>query len=140
MGSADNSKEYPCLVRVTNGKEIKVSTRVRRSPPFHSSTPSSRPCPQVMSSSLDKFLHAYGTLLKGSMGTLRKRDKKREKLRAEQAAARKRRLAEAVVVEGPKRGNGRKKRQRKAKAAAKREEVRKRVQEKEDAKAKARAS
>lgn len=25
----DETKEYPCLVRVTNGKEVKFSTRVR---------------------------------------------------------------------------------------------------------------
>ncbi len=64
------------------------------------------------------------------MTTLRKRDKKREKERAEKVALRKRRLAEPVVIEGPKRGSGRKKRQRRIKAALKQEEALKREQEK----------
>jgi signal recognition particle subunit SRP14 len=86
---------------------------------------------------LDKFHTAYGSLLKSSMGTLRKRDKKREKQRAEEAAARKRKLADTVLVDGPKRGPGRRKRQRKAKAALKQEQSRKRVEEHAEKAAKA---
>jgi hypothetical protein len=29
MGDAEKSREYPCLLRATNGKEIKFSTQVR---------------------------------------------------------------------------------------------------------------
>jgi len=89
---------------------------------------------QVVPEQLESFHNAYGALLKTSMTTLRKRDKKREKQRAEQLALRKRRLADPIVIEGPKRGNGRKKRQRKIKAALKQEESQKKFQEKEDAK------
>ncbi|KAF8274341.1 signal recognition particle, SRP9/SRP14 subunit [Lactarius quietus] len=116
MDSADDSREYPCLVRVTDGKETQFSTH-------------------ITSGKLDKFLNAYGALLKSSMSTLRKRDKKREKSRAEKVAARKQRLAEPIPIEGPKRGNGRKKRQRRIKAAIKQEAARQRMQEKEKGKA-----
>ncbi|KAI0713120.1 signal recognition particle, SRP9/SRP14 subunit [Cerioporus squamosus] len=122
MSSEDDAdKEYPCLVRVTDGKEAMFSTLVQPA-------------------DLEKFHAAYGTILKSSMGTLRKRDKKREKQRAEDAARKKRRLQEDIAVEGPKRGAGRRKRQRKAKAAAKLEEAKKRAQEREEAKARAKAS
>ncbi|KAH7911628.1 signal recognition particle, SRP9/SRP14 subunit [Hygrophoropsis aurantiaca] len=117
MQSGDESKEYPCIVRVTNGQDAEFSTKVE-------------------SSQLYKFHGAYGALLKASMTTLRKRDKKREKLRAEQLAQRKQRLAEPVVVSGPKRGNGRRKRQRLAKAAVKQEEKKERIQKREEAKGK----
>ncbi|KAF7791095.1 hypothetical protein EIP86_002056 [Pleurotus ostreatoroseus] len=112
----DEKKEYPCLVRATNGKQIAFSTH-------------------VAPGQLDQFHATYGTLLKSSMSTLRKRDKKREKQRAEETARRKRRLAEDLVVEGPKRGNGRKKRQRALKAALKQNEARQRAQERETARA-----
>ncbi|KAI0931658.1 hypothetical protein AcW2_000498 [Taiwanofungus camphoratus] len=117
----DETKEYSCLVRVTNGKEAKFSTRVEPG-------------------QLEKFHATYGALLKSSMTSLRKRDKKREKQRAEEMARRKRRLTEEIAIEGPKRGNGRRKRQRRMKAALKQEESRKRVQEKEEAKARVRSS
>ncbi|KAI0053400.1 signal recognition particle, SRP9/SRP14 subunit [Auriscalpium vulgare] len=120
MVPADDSKEYPCLVRVTNGKDIKLSTH-------------------VLSNQLDKFLSAYGTTLKASMTTLRKRDKKREKQRAEQQAARKRRLTEPIIIEGSKRGNGRRKRERRVNAVLKQEEARRHAQEHEAEKAKATA-
>ncbi|KZT73245.1 signal recognition particle, SRP9/SRP14 subunit [Daedalea quercina L-15889] len=110
----DNTKEYPCLVRVTNGDETKFSTKVEPG-------------------QLESFHTTYGALLKSSMTTLRKRDKKRDKQRAEEIARRKRRLTEEVTIEGPKRGAGRRKRQRKMKAAAKQAEARKRVQEREEA-------
>jgi signal recognition particle subunit SRP14 len=116
MDASDDSREYPCLVRVTDGKENKFSTH-------------------ITSGKLDKFLDAYGTLLKSSMSTLRKRDKKRGKLRAEKLAARKQRLAEPIAIEGPKRGNGRKKRQRRIKAAIKQEAARQKQEEKEKGKA-----
>jgi signal recognition particle subunit SRP14 len=90
---------------------------------------------QITSGKLDKFLSAYGALLKSSMSTLRKRDKKREKLRAEKIAARKQRLAEPIPIEGPKRGSGRKKRQRRIKQEA----ARLRVQEKQEGKEKGKA-
>jgi signal recognition particle subunit SRP14 len=70
------------------------------------------------------------------MSTLRKRDKKREKQRSEQASARKKRMVNPVLIEGPKRGSGRKKRQRKIKAALKQEESRRKYVEREDAKSK----
>jgi len=91
---------------------------------------------QIISGQLDTFLNAYGTLLKSSMSTLRKRDKKRERVRAEKLAARKQRLAEPVSIEGPKRGKGRRKRQRRVKAALKQEATRQRMQKKQEAKEK----
>ncbi|KAH9929785.1 signal recognition particle SRP9/SRP14 subunit [Fomitopsis serialis] len=117
----DASKEYPCLVRVTDGDETKFSTKVEPG-------------------ELDHFHTTYGALLKSSMTTLRKRDKKREKQRAEGIARRKRKLTEEIAVEGPKRGAGRRKRQRKMKAAAKQAEARKRVQEREEVKSRAKES
>ncbi|KAJ8581265.1 signal recognition particle SRP9/SRP14 subunit [Rhizopogon salebrosus TDB-379] len=110
----DQSREYPCIVRVTDGKKAKFSTK-------------------VLSKDLDKFHSAYGALLKASMTTLRKRDKKREKQRAEQLAKRKQRMADPVVINGPKRGNGRRKRQRQVKAALKHEEVKERAAKREEA-------
>lgn len=83
---------------------------------------------------LEKFHAAYGLLLKSSMPSLRKRDKKKEKERSERIALRKKRMTEPIVVEGPKRGNGRRKRQRRMKAALKQEESRKKFQEREQAK------
>ncbi|KIK94431.1 hypothetical protein PAXRUDRAFT_828010 [Paxillus rubicundulus Ve08.2h10] len=97
-----STKEYPCLIRVTDGKKAKF-------------------CTHVSPANLSKFHTAYGTLLKASFTALRKRDKKREKQRAEQFAKRKQRIAEPVIVSGPKRGNGRRKRQRLDKAAVKQE-------------------
>ncbi|KZT27620.1 signal recognition particle, SRP9/SRP14 subunit [Neolentinus lepideus HHB14362 ss-1] len=115
----DDDREYPCLVRVTDGDQT-FSTRVEPG-------------------QLDKFHSAYGALLKASMATLRKRDRQREKQRAEKVAKRKQRLAEPIPVEGPKRGNGRRKRQRRIKAAARQDEARKKAEEREDAREKAKA-
>ncbi|KAJ7729100.1 signal recognition particle, SRP9/SRP14 subunit [Mycena maculata] len=114
---ADDTREYPCLVRVTDGGDAKFSTHVN-------------------SGELQKFHAAYGALLKASMGTLRKRDKKREKQRVEQAARRKKKMTDPVVVDGPKRGNGRKKRQRQLKAEAKQLESQRKAKEREAAGAK----
>lgn len=80
---------------------------------------------------LERFHVAYGALLKSSMTTLRKRDKKREKTRAEQAARRKKRMTENVTIRGPKRGNGRRIRQRQVKAALKQQESQSKFKERE---------
>ncbi|KAK0233995.1 signal recognition particle, SRP9/SRP14 subunit [Armillaria fumosa] len=113
----EDVREYPCLVRLSDGGEFKFSTR-------------------VSSADLHKFHSAYGSLLKASMTTLRKRDKKREKQRAEEIARRKKKLSEPIVVEGKKRGNGRRKRQRMMKAAVKQQTAIQKLQEREEAKAK----
>ncbi|KZV74082.1 signal recognition particle, SRP9/SRP14 subunit [Peniophora sp. CONT] len=118
MLDADAADEYPCLVRATDGNETKFSTRVQPG-------------------ELEKFHSAYASLLRASMGTLRKRDKKREKQRAEEAATRKKKRDQTIMVDGPKRGAGRKKRQRKVKAAQRQEEARVRISEREDKAAKA---
>jgi len=68
------------------------------------------------------------------MSTLRKRDKKREKHRAEGLAKKKKRLMEEVDISGPKRGAGRKKRKRLITAAVRLAEFKKRTAEKEVAK------
>jgi len=70
------------------------------------------------------------------MSTLRKRDKKREKVKAEQLALKKKKLSETVVIEGPKRGSGRRKRQRRVKAAVKQEEARRLAIKRENERAK----
>jgi signal recognition particle subunit SRP14 len=137
MADSDGAREYPCLVRATNGKEAKFSTHVRPCAVVMPHRTDLMHHPQVQPRDLDKFHAAYGALLKVSMTTLRKRDKKREKQRAEEATARKRKVAEPISVEGAKRGAGRRKRQRKAKAAVKNEEMRKRLQEREEKAAKA---
>ena len=63
--------------------------------------------------------------------TLRKRDKKKEKARMEAAALKKKRIMEGVVVQGPKRGNGRRKRERLEKVKLRLEEARSKLEEKE---------
>jgi signal recognition particle subunit SRP14 len=129
MDVGDDTREYPCIIRVTDGEDVTFSTHVRTFRRIHRHY---RPEPfitQITSGQLNKFLNAYGTLLKSSMNTLRKRDKKREKVRAEKLAARKQGLAEPVPIEGPKRGNGRRKRQRRVKAAQKQDAARQRMEE-----------
>lgn len=113
----EDDKEYPCLIRATDGKKIEFSTHVQPG-------------------DLDRFHSLYGALLKSSMSTLRKRDKKREKLRAEQLSAKRRKLTDPITVHGPKRGNGRRKRQRLVKKALRQEEARKKTAQKEQAKTK----
>ncbi|KAI5998261.1 hypothetical protein EDD15DRAFT_2162560, partial [Pisolithus albus] len=83
--------QYLCLVRVTDCEKAQFSTHVKPA-------------------DLVKFHTVYGSLLKASFTTLRKRVKKREKQRAEQAARRKQLMMEPVVIKGPKHGNGRKNR------------------------------
>ncbi|KAL5535855.1 hypothetical protein ACEPAF_3949 [Sanghuangporus sanghuang] len=107
-----DAKEYPCILRATDGKEVKFSTH-------------------VLPGELDKFHAAYGALLKSSMPSLRKRDKKREKDRAERVARSRKRMTEPVIVEGRKRGAGRRKRQRRIKAAKKQEESRRKFEERQ---------
>lgn len=68
------------------------------------------------------------------MPGLRKRDKKKEKAKAELAAARRQKFETDVVVSGAKRGKGRAKMQRKVKAAIKQQEMRRLIAEKEQAK------
>ncbi|KAG6901589.1 hypothetical protein C0995_010260 [Termitomyces sp. Mi166 len=112
-GTSEGSREYPCLLRVTDGGKNKFSTKVEPG-------------------QLEKFYVAYGSLLKASMTTLRKRDKKREKIRSEQAAARKKKMTEPVVVDGPKRGKGRRKRQRQIKASIKQQDSQQKFKEREE--------
>ncbi|KAM6498953.1 Signal recognition particle, SRP9/SRP14 subunit [Amanita muscaria] len=114
---AEDTREYPCLVRVTDGKKAKISTK-------------------IISSDLGKFHAAYGALLKSSMSSLRKRDKKREKLRSEQAIRRKKKMTEPVVIDGPKRGASRRKRQRQIKAALKQQQSQQKLKEREEARQK----
>jgi len=102
----DDTTEYPCLIRAADGGKTKFSTRVEPA-------------------DLEKFHSEYGILLKASMSTLRKRDKKREKLKAEELTKKKKRLTEEVVVFGPKRGAGRRKRKRLIAAAVKLAEFKK---------------
>lgn len=131
---SDGDKEYPCLIRATDGKRTEFSTHVcihwkEWLDMTHNSA-------QVHPEDLEKFHSVYGALLKSSMSTLRKRDKKREKQRAEKSAAKKRKLTEPIIVQGSKRGNGRRKRQRLVKAALRQEETRKKTIEQEPTKAK----
>ncbi|KAG8722685.1 hypothetical protein FRC09_005864 [Ceratobasidium sp. 395] len=111
-GGASSDQEYPCLVRAIDGRDIKFSTT-------------------VSSAQLPKFHAAYSALLRQSMPGLRKRDKKKEKVKAEQIAARKAKLETDVIVTGAKRGRGRAKRQRKVKAAIKQQEKRKAITERQ---------
>lgn len=69
------------------------------------------------------------------MSTLRKRDKKREKHRAEELAKKKKRLTEEIAISGPKRGAGRKKRKRLITASVKLEKFKKKAAEKDATKA-----
>ena len=69
--------------------------------------------------------------MKSSMPTLRKRDKKREKERAERIARTRKRMTTPVSIEGPKRGAGRRRRERRIKAAKKQEESRKKYEERQ---------
>ena len=74
------------------------------------------------------------------MTTLRKRDKKQEKLRSEEAAKRRKHMTEPIVLDGPKRGKGRRTHQRKVKALLKQEESQKKYREREEARIKSEAT
>ena len=91
-------------------------------------------CPdQVDANELTNFYLAYAALLKSSLSlTLRKRDKKKEKTKQDQILKRKKRMTEPVIVDGPKRGAGRRKRQRQIKAAIKQAEAQKKFKEREE--------
>ncbi|PVG01848.1 SRP14-domain-containing protein [Serendipita vermifera] len=111
--SESGEKEYPCLLRATDGKHTTISTH-------------------ILSNSLPSFHAQYGTLLKSTMTqTLRKRDKKKEKARLEELALKKKKIMEGVQVVGPKRGSGRKKRVRLLKVKYRLEESRRRFEERE---------
>ncbi|KAF8899426.1 signal recognition particle, SRP9/SRP14 subunit [Infundibulicybe gibba] len=109
---SDDTREYPCLLRATDGKKNAFSTRIN-------------------SGQLPVFHAAYSSLLKASMSTLKKRDKKREKLRSEQTARRRKLMSDPAVIDGPKRGNGRKKRQRQVKLALKQQKSQQKFKERE---------
>ncbi|KAJ7053915.1 signal recognition particle, SRP9/SRP14 subunit [Mycena amicta] len=110
-----DEREYPCLIRVSDGGTTRFSAR-------------------ITSSELPKFHTAYGALLKSALSTtLRKRDKKKEKQKVEQAAKRKKKMTEPIVVEGPKRGSGRRTRQRRVKALGKQLESQQKAKEREEA-------
>ena len=130
-GSSD-TREYPCLVRATDGKSAKFSTRV--SLVCHIPSNLNSRLFQVDSKQLHKFHAIYGSLLKTSMTSLRKRDKKRDKQRLEQAAKRKKLMTEPIVLDGSKRGSGRRRRQRKLKALIKQQESQKKFREREEEK------
>ncbi|PPR02723.1 hypothetical protein CVT26_009434 [Gymnopilus dilepis] len=113
-----DTREYACLLRVTDGKSTKFSTVVK-------------------ADELPKFNAHYGNLLKTAMtATMRKRDKKREKIRAEEAAKRKQKMTEPVALTGRKRGKGRRQRQRQIKALLKQQESQKKFKEREEARKK----
>ncbi|KAG9075087.1 hypothetical protein FS749_013285 [Ceratobasidium sp. UAMH 11750] len=114
---AGEDREYPCLVRAVDGQDVKFSTT-------------------VSSAQLPKFHAAYSALLRQSMPGLRKRDKKKEKAKAEQSAARRAKLETDVIVTGAKRGKGRTKRQRKVKAAIKQQETRRLIAERQQSRQK----
>ncbi|KAG9003650.1 hypothetical protein FRB90_011139 [Tulasnella sp. 427] len=114
--SGTDEAEYKCLLRATDG-HVKFETL-------------------ISSAELGKFHALYAALLKASMSTLRKRDKKKEKQKAEQAALWKKKLAEEIVIEGAKRGNGRRKRVRRIKAAIRQDEERKAAAKREEQRAK----
>jgi signal recognition particle subunit SRP14 len=106
--TASGDREYPCILHATDGKSRTIATH-------------------VTSSALTTFHAHYGTLLKSTMlQSLRKRDKKKEKVKLEALAAKKKKIAEGVIVTGPKRGNGRRKRVRLEKAKKRIDEARKR--------------
>jgi signal recognition particle subunit SRP14 len=106
--NAGGDQEYPCVLHATDGKSRTIATH-------------------VTSSALTMFHAHYGTLLKSTMTqSLRKRDKKKEKAKLEALAAKKKKIAEGVIVAGPKRGNGRRKRVRLEKAKKRLDEARKR--------------
>lgn len=107
-GHDQGSESFPCLIRAVKAKS--------------SSSPKTQFSTTVDFTQLFKFYAAYSTLLKSHLSTvLRKRDKKREKQRADQAAKRKQRMTEPIVLDGPKRGAGRRKRQRQIQAQKKQE-------------------
>ncbi|KAF8324065.1 signal recognition particle, SRP9/SRP14 subunit [Clavulina sp. PMI_390] len=113
----DDDREYPCILKVTDGKEFKMSTH-------------------ISSAELPAFHAAYGSLLRASMTTMKKRDKKKERAKLEKAELRRQKLAKDVVISAPKRGSGRRKFQRQMKAAVKQIEAREKQVARDEARAK----
>ncbi|WVF68329.1 hypothetical protein IAT40_003094 [Kwoniella sp. CBS 6097] len=106
----DDQSEYEVLIRCTQG-DNKFSAK-------------------IPASSLPTFHATYGSLLKSSFAPLmRKRDKKKEKARAEALTKKRREVYTDVVVgnEG-KRGKGRRQRLRRIKAQKKKESERERLE------------
>lgn len=92
---------------------------------------------QIPATSLPTFTAAYGALLKASMAPhMRKRDKKKERARADAADKRRKELyVDVLVGNDGKRGAGRRKRQRKIAAQKKKEAERERIEVREAARA-----
>lgn len=119
----DSGKEHDVLIRCTKG-DTKFSSRVshhlKYTPEFTRSSlllltvklaevagGRSTLTTQIPSSRLFEFHTKYGSLLKASLAPhMRKRDKKKEKARAEAAANKKREVYVDVAITGKKRGAG----------------------------------
>jgi len=97
MVDTDQPVQYPCLMRATDGKATKLSTLVQ---------------PEA----LHQFSSAYGILLKSSMTSLRKRNKKKDRRKPDARKGKGPVAASLPKVVGPRRGNGRKRRQASLKA------------------------
>lgn len=110
---SNSSTEYDVLVRASvqvGDKQHKTATR-------------------IPASQLEGFVSQYNSLLHQSLQTkMRKRDRKREKRKADVAAVRKRSLETPVDIPSTKRGKGRRKFQRKVKAEQRRQEALSKVQ------------
>lgn len=109
----DGSTEYPCIMRATDGHKVKYSTLVRYytlpQPVIVHTYTHPRTHEQVHPENLISFTKAYSALLKASLTTLRKREKKKDRARSKKntgAAA----APTLAKVEGPRRGAGRRKR------------------------------
>ncbi|WWC73830.1 uncharacterized protein I206_107802 [Kwoniella pini CBS 10737] len=111
----EDGPEYEVLIRCTQG-DNKFSAK-------------------IPASSLSTFHATYGSLLKSSFAPLmRKRDKKKEKLRAEKLTKKRREVyVDLEVGQAGKRGKGRRQRQRKIKAQKKKEAERERIESQSNA-------
>lgn len=137
-GRTEFSREYPCLLRVSDGGNVKFfnnSKLYSESPRLKLNIAVCIPfvCFQVDSTQLPKFYQAYGTLPKSSMATLRKRQETREAACRAGSHSQKEIGRACLVVDGTKRGHGRRKRQRQMKAALKQRETLSKVKAKEEA-------
>ena len=123
--SGSQSKQYPCIIKATNGKSPKVKVKIST---------------LVHASDYVSFTSAYGALLKSSFSTLKKKDKKKKDAKKAKAilnnpkgvgggpgiggVAKKTKVAGSgsmglPKVVGPRRGPGHAKRQQTEKARAK---------------------
>ncbi|KAH6911062.1 signal recognition particle 14kD protein-domain-containing protein [Coprinopsis sp. MPI-PUGE-AT-0042] len=107
---SDDTREYPCLLRVTDGKNTKFST-------------------MVTTADLPKFYACVRESVESVHGHA-------PKTRQEARKASKK-MTEPVALDGPKRGAGRRKRQRQLKAVAKQQQSQKKFKEREEARRKA---